>query len=148
MTEPKRVSTLASTCPVCPDSQFASWASHYRTRAHRESLARRRQAGGYALAMGTWTAIRVDGAAWPVHLQVQGDGKYIATIYEPSVGPVDLSAFYGSDRDTYLFGLKAAAMQLASDTRHWRGESYAGIDEALRNAAMVLASSDIPGARA
>jgi hypothetical protein len=140
-------SAVLHTCPVCPGSEFTSWASHYRTRAHREALARRRQARGYALAMGTWAAIRVDGAAWPVHLQVQCDGKYVATIYEPSVGPVDLSAFYGSDRDTFLLGLKAAAFQLAKGARHWRGESYAGLDEALHNAAMLLATSDIPGAR-
>jgi hypothetical protein len=113
---------LKLTCPSCPGSVFTSWQSHYRTRAHRQSLARRRQAISFMVAMGRWATIRVGDEAWPVHLQQQVDGKYVATIYPP-------------------------VYWTSPSPRYWRGESYVGVDEALRNAALLMVTEDIPAVR-
>ncbi len=151
-TETKRTLALALTCPACPGSEFTSWPSHYRTRAHRESLARRqavaRQADAFMSAVGRWTSLHVDDADWPLHLQREADGKWVATIYPPDA----LDAVLGAAAQRvvrYAPNSPLAQAQAESRTpRYWRGESYAGLDEALRNAALALTTEGWPEGRA
>ena len=134
-------------CAACHVSMTAdAWPSHYRTRAHRTALARLRQATGYQAAIGQWTQVRVDvGPPWPLHLQMQADGKFVATLYRPLDGHPDLSGAYGISRGAFRQGLRVAAMQtVAGGARYWRGESYIGFDEAMRNAASALAAERLP----
>ena len=113
-------------CAACRETMLSDrWPSHYRTRAHREALARRRsvseQADGFMSAVGRWGTVQ----GWPVHLQRQVDGKWVATIYRP---------------DATGTALAVAAIRGTDGTLYWRGESYQGLDEALRNAAAAMAA--------
>ncbi len=135
---------IARACPACPGSEFASWPSHYRTRAHREALARRRevarQADAFMSAVGRWTSLRIADADWPLHLQREADGKWVATIYPPGVlAATFIVAAQRLVRYVPNSPLDQARSEYSPRVPHyWRGESYAGLDEALRNAALAL----------
>jgi hypothetical protein len=76
---------------------------------------------------------------------MQGDHKFVATIYAPPAAPVTWR-----DRNQYSrldFAATMAALFEASGRSHyWRGESFIGFDEAMRNAAAALAAERMPTA--
>jgi hypothetical protein len=142
-------------CAACHESMDRlAWRSHYRTRAHRDALVRLRQATGYQAAIGQWTQVTVDsGPPWPLHLQMQADvelgrSKYVATLYRP-LGAPDMSGAYGISRGAFAQGIRVAAMEAVMQagtggSRYWRGESYLGFPEAMRNVEAAFAA-DRPG---
>ena len=87
-----------------------------------------------------WTSVVVNGTEYPILLTRQHEVdrvKYVATIYDPTaIGSAKLSKpdRYGAvhvDRGSTI----AALMKLGL---YWRGESYLGMDEALRNATAAM----------
>jgi hypothetical protein len=131
---------LGVDCAACHESMDRlAWRSHYRTRAHRDALVRLRQATGYQAAIGQWTEVSIDsGPPWPLHLQMQADvelgrSKYVATLYRPDL--------------TLEQRAMLRVLAFSPDPRgrlYWRGESYLGFPEAMRNVEAAFAA-DHPG---
>ena len=89
-----------------------------------------------------WTSITVEGVQYPFLLSAQLDGKYVATVYDPSVmGSAKLTKpdHYGRvhiDRAETLASLEKPGL-------YWRGESFTGWQEALANAAAAMGPSQV-----
>ena len=88
-----------------------------------------------------WTSVVVNGTEYPILLSRQpevGRIKYVATIYEPEVS---LGRTVLTEPDRYgarRIDREATVAALMKPGLYWRGESYLGMDEALRNAAAAM----------
>ncbi len=91
-------------------------------------------------AIGRWTTLHVADADWPLHLQREADGKWVATIYPPDA--LDATFVWAAQRFVrYAPNSPLNQERTEQATRmphYWRGESYRGLDEALHNAALAL----------
>ena len=93
-----------------------------------------------------WTSVKVEAVEYPILLTEMleeanppssGRRKYIATIYDPAaIGSAKLEP---PDRYGQVHVDRAATIEgLMKPGLYWRGESYLGFEEALRNAAAAM----------